>query len=219
MRPHTPQRKRQHQAFLDAYQNQKEQLNSTIEWFETLPLWLDLGDIRVIHACWDTGAMNRIKELLTDNNCLTGDFLNQATAYGSQSFKDVETLLKGKEVVLPEGHSFTDKDGHEWPNIRIRWWDQMAKTYQSAFFGRPADIAHIPDAEINGDYCIDYSHDEPPVFLGHYWMDGKPTALADNIVCVDYSVAKQGGKLVAYRWSGEEVLLAENFVYIDRQEK
>jgi len=24
-----------------------------LSWFKTLPLWLELGDLKVIHACWD----------------------------------------------------------------------------------------------------------------------------------------------------------------------
>lgn len=65
---------------------------------------------------------------------------------------------------------------------------------------------------------MEYSHDEPPVFLGHYWLEGDPEPLAPNIACLDYSVAKPGGKLVAYRWSGERELRRENFVWVNRLE-
>ncbi|MBF0263638.1 MAG: metallophosphoesterase [Gammaproteobacteria bacterium] len=218
MRPHTPVRQRQHQAFLDAYQDKDEQKQDTIEWFKTLPLWLDLGGVRIIHACWDIEAMDRVKPYLTMDNSLTNDFLIKATTYGSQQFKDVETLLKGKEVALPKGFSFTDKDGHEWPNIRIRWWDQTAKTYQKAFFGRASDLKHVPNIEIASDISIEYPKNMAPVFIGHYWMHGKPTVLTDNIACVDYSVAKPGGNLVAYRWDGEKKLINNKFVSVQRQD-
>ena len=77
---------------------------------------------------------------------------------------------------------------------------------------------HIPDDEIAGDHLIEYSRDQPPVFLGHYWMEGEPELLAPNIVCTDYSVAKPGGKLVAYQWDPEEKLDKDNFVTVDRIE-
>jgi hypothetical protein len=218
MRPHSTTRQRQHQAFLDAFQEYPDELKSTIEWFKTLPLWLDFENIRVVHACWDYEAMSRIQALLTDKNCLTSDFLSIATTYGSQQFKDVETLLKGKEILLPQGQKILDKDGHEWTNIRIRWWDQTARTYHSAFLGKPSDISHIPDKEFSGDYSLDYSQSMPPVFLGHYWMDGTPTPLAENIACVDYSVAKPEGKLVAYRWDGEQKLSTNKFELVEREE-
>ncbi len=84
--------------------------------------------------------------------------------------------------------------------------------------GSPEAISHIPDDEIAGGHLIEYSHQLPPVFLGHYWIDGRPEPLVDNIACVDYSVVKHGGKLAAYRWSGERVLKAGNLVSTARGE-
>ena len=75
---------------------------------------------------------------------------------------------------------------------------------------------HIPDDPIEGDYLIEYGVTEKPVFLGHYWFEGKPTPLARNIGCLDYSVAKPGGKLVAYRWDGEAAIEPTKFVAVDR---
>lgn len=57
-----------------------------------------------------------------------------------------------------------------------------------------------------------------PVFLGHYWLEGTPMPLADNIGCVDYSVAHDTGKLVAYRWDGEEILSPDKFISVDKSE-
>jgi hypothetical protein len=218
LRRHTPHNNRQHRAFLDAYADTPDEYDDVVGWFKTLPLWLDLGDIRVVHACWDEGAMLRLKDSLGEGNRLTDALLKHASTYARQEFRDVETLLKGKEVPLINGHHFVDSDGNEWPNIRIRWWDQQATTYQSAFMGAAEAIAHIPDDEIEGDHLIEYAHSLPPVFLGHYWMDGEPRPLADNIACVDYSVAKMKGKLAAYRWDGEQTLSAEKFVSVERVE-
>jgi hypothetical protein len=66
---------------------------------------------------------------------------------------------------------------------------------------------------------VDYSHEAPPVFLGHYWMQGEPAPLARNIACLDYSVAEPGGRLTAYRWDGEQVLEKERFVWVGRVEE
>ena len=218
LRRHTSRNNLQHESFLKAYSDNHDDYKEVIEWFKTLPLWLDLKDIRVVHACWDRGAMERLRSSLDDGNRLTDRAIKTSSTYGSQEFRDVETILKGKEVPLAQGHTFKDNDGNEWPNIRIMWWDQKAVTYQSAFMGNPNAISHIPDDKIEGDHLIEYSHHMPPVFLGHYWMDGLPSPLADNIACVDYSVAKKGGNLVAYRWDGEVILKAEKFVSIIRVE-
>ena len=129
----------------------------------------------------------------------------------------VEILLKGKEIKLPEDHSFRDKDGVARQRIRIRWWEPGPHTYRSLFMGPTSAEAHIPDRPVSTDYELDYGAEEPPVFLGHYWLDGKPAPLADNVACLDYSVARPGGKLVAYRWDGEQQLDAGKFVAVERR--
>ena len=102
--------------------------------------------------------------------------------------------------------------------VRVRWWDQSADTYLQAYMGPESARTQIPDDEISGDHLIEYSHAEPPVFLGHYWMDGDPEPLAPNIACTDYSVARPGGKLAAYRWDGEQHLESDKFVAVGRVE-
>ncbi|MBI5039998.1 MAG: hypothetical protein HZB57_01945, partial [Gammaproteobacteria bacterium] len=133
-------------------------------------------------------------------------------------YEAIETLLKGKEIPLKEGLSFEDKDGNVRHHIRIRWWDKTANSYQKLFIGPESARTAIPDDDIEGDHLIEYGHDQPPCFLGHYWLEGKPEPLASNIACLDYSVAKRGGKLVAYRWDGEQTLSANKFDWIDRIE-
>jgi len=133
-------------------------------------------------------------------------------------FRAVETLLKGKEIKLPRGQQFLDKDKNPRHAIRVRWWDGDARTFRRAFLGPEAARSHIPEDPIDVDHLINYGSDKPPVFVGHYWMDTEPDLLAPNIACLDYSVAKPegGGKLVAYRWNGEQRLDKGNFVYVVR---
>ena len=218
LRPHTEKNMRQHQAFLDAYAHTPDDYADVIAWFMTLPLWLDLGGLRVVHACWDARLIARIAEFQGGSNLLSEELLVQANRRGQWQFVALETLLKGKEIRLPEGASFRDKDGTTRHNIRVRWWDQGATKFKDAFFGPESARTHIPDDEIAGDHLVDYSHEAPPVFLGHYWMEGEPAPLASNIACLDYSVAKPGGRLTAYRWDGEQVLEKARFVWVDRVE-
>ena len=218
LRPHTDKNMKQHKAFLDAYEDDHAAYSAAIEWFRTLPLWLDLGDLRIIHACWDRTIIQKVLKFQSDSSCLSDRLLHESCSIHNWQFDAIETLLKGKEIPLPEGHFFHDKDGNIRRNIRTRWWDRFAKNYKQAFFGPGHAQAHIPDDEISGEYTIDYAHDEPPVFLGHYWLEGGPQLLAPNIACTDYSVAKPGGKLVAYRWDGEKKLDKNNFVSVSRIE-
>lgn len=216
LRSHSDKNTKQHKAFLDAYQHDEIGYREVIEWFKTLPLWLDLDCIRIIHACWDPKWISNIVEVNKGSSKLSEEMLQKSTVEGNWEFDAIETLLKGKEIPLKDGFSFHDKDGNERHNIRVRWWDQNASTYQSAFMGPESARTHMPDDEIEGDHLIEYGHGEPPVFLGHYWMEGEPEPLSKNIACLDYSVAKPGGKLVAYRWDGESTLVKEKYVWIER---
>jgi hypothetical protein len=99
----------------------------------------------------------------------------------------------------------------------MRWWDAKAKTYLETYLGPDTALSHIPDDPIDVDHLIEYSQDDPPVFVGHYWMDSEPKLLASNVACLDYSVAaKSGGKLVAYRWDGEQALDKGKFELVTR---
>ena len=61
---------------------------------------------------------------------------------------------------------------------------------------------------------ISYPLDAPPVFVGHYWMEGEPAPLKSNVACIDYSAVKYG-RLVAYRMDGERALSRDKFVWVD----
>ena len=214
LRIHTDKNRRQHKAFLDAFEHDEASYQEAIGWFKTLPLWLDLPDLRIVHACWDQGFIER---LITEYEGarLRDSLLVRSSTRGTWEYDVIETLLKGKEIDLPHGHRFHDKDGVERRAIRVRWW-QAASTYRDAYIGPPLAESHIPDDPIEGDHLIEYAPDEKPVFIGHYWLTGTPSPLAKNIACVDYSVAKPGGVLAAYRFDGEFELSEQKFVTVEK---
>lgn len=205
----------QHRAFLEAYPPGSAEYAEAIEWFKTLPLWLDLDGIRIVHACWDPTELRYLSKRLKTGALITDELLVDACSEGSKAYEAIETILKGKEIPLPPGSSFKDKDGNQRNHIRIRWWDEEANNHRDAFFGPDSALTHIPEDPIDEEHLISYAHHEPPVFLGHYWLEGDPEPLAPNIACLDYSVAKSGGKLVAYRWDGEGVLSKEKFESVE----
>ncbi|MEJ2604597.1 MAG: metallophosphoesterase [Gammaproteobacteria bacterium] len=216
LRPWSKKNRDQHDAFVAAYRGREAEMRDVLAWFRTLPMWLDLGALRVIHACWDPHLIAEVRDEL-DGACLTGEFLVAASDEGSWQFEAVDSLLKGKEIRLPDGKAMRDKAGHHRHEMRVRWWDSHATTYREAHFGPESVQTHIPDDPLEGDHLVEYSHDDPPCFVGHYWLDGDPAPLARNIACLDYSVAKPGGKLVAYRWNDGDVELSrERFVSVPR---
>ena len=63
LRLHSDKNREQHQAFLDAYADDPEAYREVIDWFRTLPLWLEFDGLRVIHACWDPEWIERVAEV------------------------------------------------------------------------------------------------------------------------------------------------------------
>jgi hypothetical protein len=150
-----------------------------------------------------------------EHGYVTTEFMQLATENASPLYQAVENVLKGKEVSLPEGVSFADKDGHARTEVRIRWFEHPAgKTFKQYALPPVDEIPDVPVPESTLKRITPYDRSEPPVLFGHYWLRGdRPTRLATNVACVDYSVAK-GGSLCAYRWDEEIELDDEKFVSV-----
>lgn len=200
----------QHGAFLSEVESNPQLHQEIIDWFLTLPLWIDLPGVRVVHACWHQGYMDALRPHLTQTHQLSRDLMVPASTSGAMEFRTVEGLTKGLEVNLPDGYMFNDKDGHARHNVRIRWWDANATTYRALAMMEDELRERLPDMAIANDVRSPYD-EAKPVFFGHYWMKGRPRVQSPTTACVDYSAALDG-PLVAYRWDGEPTLNDRNFV-------
>lgn len=199
----------QHAAFLKEVEGKPSLHAEVIDWFMTLPLWLDLPGIRVVHACWHDGYMTQLKRHLTPANQLTPELMVSASRDGRMEYVAVEGLTKGLEVCLPNGHSFNDKYGHPRRNVRIQWWDANATTYRELALCSDVLRRQLPSIPLSHDARSAYDNTKP-VFFGHYWMRGEQKTQTPMAACVDYSAADDG-PLVAYRWDGETALINDNF--------
>lgn len=180
-----------------------------VDWCMTLPLWLDLPELRVVHACWHDEFISELEPLLGPQRNLTPELMVRASRPDDAVFQAVEGLTKGLEVPLPNGHSFLDKDGHERRNVRVRWWDEHRSSFRDLALMPDEERMALPDDTVPESSRPSYDQ-KKPVFFGHYWLQGQPTLQSEKMVCVDYSAGK-GGPLVAYRWEGEDTLDASNF--------
>lgn len=199
----------QHQAFLEEVEGTPMH-KELIDWFLSLPLWLDLPELRVVHACWHDGLMSSLEASLGQGRTLTPDLMVRASRQDDPVFVAVEALTKGIEVPLPEGHFFYDKDGHVRRNVRIRWWEEQSNTYRELAIMPEPERHSLPELPLSPTAKLTYDK-RKPVFYGHYWMQGVPQVQGSYFACVDYSAGK-GGPLVAYRWEGEEELNPGQFV-------
>lgn len=212
VRKHSEKNRQQHAEFLKQVGEGSQAHQEWVSWFRNLPLSLDLGGIRVVHACWNDGHIETLA-----NYGLTKGYLDDEQIHwafdkrgGHPAYTAIDHIAKGPEVLLPEGLSFTDHAGHVRRQARIRWW--------------------LPDSRYLHEIAITDGHESPdiiglpipnwvelppvegpPIFIGHYWLSGQPTILSSNVACLDYSAAG-GGPLVGYRWEGESLLTNAGFV-------
>ncbi len=215
LRPHTDKNLVQHREFLEQIGEGSELHRSMIEWFKTLPVYLDLPEFRVVHACWHPEHLAAIANYTDSENRLLPEAWEQATRKGSEAYEAIETLLKGLEISLPRDHHFFDKYDHKRTNIRTKWWQQGELTYRDLAMVPGDAIDQIPHLPVASHILPGYDG-EKPVFVGHYWMNGEPAPLNDHIACLDYSVAgDNGGKLCAYRFGAESKLRKENFEWVE----
>ena len=196
VRPHHTVNNHQHEAFLAEFPFGSDAHAEALEFFRSLPVWLDLGGVRVIHACWHEPSMRLLEDRLQQG--MTDELL---LAYGERGdvYDALEILLKGPEAHLPDGVVFHDKDGHRRRRARVNWW-QLHKGSPDAF-ALPADLLAGQNMQASLERAACYAYqDSVPLFFGHYWQRNfTPPTLTSadgHAWCLDYSVAR-GGQLVA----------------------
>lgn len=203
----------QHFETLRQFQNRQEEYEDYLEWFKTLPLFYETEEFRAVHACWDNDHVTYLRNILKHDR-LNETVLHQSVRMGTKLYYIFDETLKGKEILMPKGLTFTDKDGNERDEIRIKWWKDPARSTYKEISVLP--IKNLPDGNIElskTSHLNYYSEQERPVFFGHYWLTGTPHLLRENICCLDFSIAKHG-HLAAYRFDGEHELSNEKFVFV-----
>lgn len=218
LRAHNERNRQQHRAFLDQFVEGSALYWQTIEWFQTLPLYLDLPELRVIHACWQSEQLESISNLLDAQQRIRTNswpwFCDSKTA----AYDVIENALKGIEIPLPEGVHFVDKDGNERRRTRTRWWLHAPElTYQAIAMVPPTVVAQMPEDTVPLSLQAGYNNDKP-LFIGHYWMTGEPELITPYIACLDWSVASKlpSAKLCAYRFDGERELQQKKLIWVDK---
>jgi hypothetical protein len=208
---HKPGNREQHQAFLDVVEGTHRQREIT-DWFRTLPLWLELPGLRMVHACWHQPSIDLLQQAMGSGSRLTDEMILLGSRKGHALYEAIETVCKGLEVELPAGISFKDKEGKVRHEVRVRWWQADLSTYRKAVIGPSEEMEKIPDAPMPAAW-VAHPYSGPPVLFGHYWFTGTPEVISPRFACLDYSAARDG-PLVAYRWDGETQLSSEKLMWV-----
>ena len=134
----------QHLETLNQFKQFDSEWADFLDWFKTIPLFLDLDRFRVVHACWDDEHIAFFKKHYEG---ITAEFLSYGNSKEDKSgcYTAINETLKGKEYKLPRGLFFTDKDGAKRTECRVRWWsDPITRlTLKDVLIDCPEELAQM----------------------------------------------------------------------------
>ncbi len=218
VREHTPRHARLIKETLEQFEGHDADWRDFLGWFQQLPLFLDAGRFRMVHACWDGELIATLRRQFSDGR-ISEAFLQESAEPGSFADLACNRLLRGTDMRLPHGATLTSSDGYTRAFFRTKFWveDEAPRTYGDIVFqpdALPEAIAREPLSEEQKSSLLTYGADEPLLFVGHYWRRGTPAPIRPNLACLDYS-AVMYGKLAAYRLDEETRLDRHKFVWVE----
>ena len=216
VREHVPRHERLIRETLAQLEGHPGDWRDFLAWFQTLPLCVDAGRFRLVHACWDAGVIERLLRDYPDAR-VDRAFVQQAGDLQSFAAHCFQRLLRGIDMPLPRGLTLTSSDGFTRSVFRTKFWEEDPKTYGDIVFqpdALPDEVASLPLSNAQKAALLRYGDAEPLLFVGHYWCRGTPGPLRPNLACLDYSAVRRG-KLVAYRLDEEIRLEPHKFFWVE----
>lgn len=216
VREHTPRHERMIRETLAQFDGHPADWRDFLGWFYELPLFIDAGRFRLVHACWDSSLIEPLRAQFADGR-VDEPFVQASAVKGSFACTVFDRLLRGTDLPLPHGLTLTSEEGFTRRTFRTKFWEESPATYGDIVFqpdALPDSVAEMPLSETQKSRLFLYGPHEPLLFVGHYWRTGKPAPIRGNLACLDYS-AVMYGKLVAYRLDDERRLDPHKFVWVD----
>lgn len=210
---HIAGNRNQIQSTLTAFKGFESEWRDHLKWFRTLPFFIDLGNMRIVHAYWNDDDINYLKNFIPEGR-LKKDFLRTIHEMQHPTTAIIYRMLKGLEYRCPQDLILKCSKGMSRKVFRMNWWESpQNKTFRELSFGNKF---LLPDYTVPIQIAPSfesYSPDNPPVFMGHYCLSQGAVIFQKNICCVDSCVVGSE-QLSAYRWSGEECLTKENLISV-----
>jgi len=184
-------------------------------WMRTLPFFLDLGEIRIVHACWTDENIGILNRNLPEGKIPKAVFRNLILDPKSELSQSILQTTRGIHHILPPDIRIFDNRRRNHHFYRIRWWEEgNGLTFQQFSF---ESKFRLPNYTIPPEILPKiqpYPEDAPPVIFGHYSRGNGSLLIRDNLCCVDGCIMGKG-RLVAYRWDGEKALDASKLMIIN----
>lgn len=199
---------------INEYATNSEEWREHLKWMRSLPLYLDLGEIRVVHACWSEEAVKVADSIYAEGKIKKKVFRKIHRKVDSEISKNVWLLTKGVNLKMPGDLKIVNNKGVSPRSIRTKWWDiPEGKTFEQLSFESKFKLPEytVPMEILPSTYP--YPKNDPIVFFGHYCRGRGPHVVKPNVCCVD-SCVTGSKRLLAYQWSGEKELIENNLVEV-----
>ena len=91
-----------------------------VPWIQSLPLFLDLPELRVVHAAWHIPSIEILKSKTADDE----SFIKSTLEKNSTLHKAVRAILQGIKIPVPPELRYFDRFGIRRKKARVRWWEK-----------------------------------------------------------------------------------------------
>lgn len=193
------------ESTLQEFADDKKAWKKQVDWLRSLPLFLDFGEMRVVHAAWSDRAVRAIQAIAPEGRFTRGQ-LKELAKGNDEAGASFWELCRGLDFTLPKDLLLFDSRGDSHSFFRRKWWESgEGATFKSLSYDFRFSL---PDYQIPRElvqYIDPYPEDAPIVFFGHYCVREGDNIIRPNLCCLDSCVRKTG-KLLAYRWDGERKL-------------
>lgn len=198
---------------ISAFENDESGFEELLQWIQTLPLFLDLGEIRLAHAAWLKKDIQFLQSHYPEN--VLSDRLIMATQMEySEEADTLWRLFNGVEI-----DPVTGELNHPWNEnrddaLRLKWWEGIDKGDLEELLVRDKEISlsKLPLSREVETIMSEYPETAPILFLGHYCLSADEAFMKPNLAILDSCVYKSG-LLAVYRWSGEQELRETNLYH------
>ena len=210
---HIAGNRNQIQSTLNAFAGFSLEWRDHLKWLRTLPFYLDLGEIRIIHAYWNDNDINDLKSFIPAGR-LKKDFLRNIHEKQHPTASIIYRILKGLEFRCPQDLILKCNKGMSRKVFRMNWWESpLNKTFRELSFGNKFILPEYTVPTQIAPSFEPYPPDKPPVFVGHYCLSEGAVIMQNNLCCIDSCVVGSE-QLSAYRWSGEKELTKDNIISV-----
>ena len=186
-----------------------------IPWLRTLPLFLELETLRIVHAAWHFSSINILDQVLVADDLFIKETFKKESMYKRAS----QSILSGIKIIIPKDLKLADRFAIPRTKGRLRWWlDLRGKPYSECFFSPMfPEISDRGPTETEISMLEPYIRREKPVFIGHYCLPPNMAKIYGQVVCLDGCVTCDK-RLWGYRHEGEHTPDTSNLIQVKLEE-